>query len=199
MGVQNHSTGEFWAYHSQTPTIVASNSSETLLGHPCCKCFLFLRRDDLKNLLAVNPPTTLNTILDGLQFVMADPGHGPLRFYHKSLEDFLTDAARCPEAFYVNEIKSHGLLALACFRAMNQESEFDIWHLETSFCRNIDTPGRKARVERSLYLPPSIAPSAYGTFSQGRSLGHFKIISVQLLVSDFYPMDVASTPALTEK
>lgn len=108
-----------------------------------------LNHCELNRLLAVPPPTMLGSILKGLRSVM-DPGDGPLRFHHKSFEDFLTDRRRCPAPFYIDKAESNQLLILASFRVMTEQLRFNICSLESSYIRNQDIPDLATRVNRAI-------------------------------------------------
>jgi hypothetical protein len=96
--------------------------------------------------LAVLP---LGSLLTGV--TQTDIAVRPL---HASLTDFLTDRERSGK-FYVDPASQHQTLALASWRVMNAELQFNICKLETSDKTNRDVDDLNDRI--SQHIPPHLS------------------------------------------
>ncbi|KAG8694402.1 hypothetical protein FRC09_009877 [Ceratobasidium sp. 395] len=108
-----------------------------------------LPMSDLGRLLSTQLNTkTLRTVVKALSSVLYEhsgPG-GPVRIYHPSFEDYITDSTRSGD-FYVDLRHYNGLLAKSSLETMLAELRFNICGLETSHILNVDVPGLDQRVQ----------------------------------------------------
>ncbi|KAG8792121.1 hypothetical protein FRC12_007121 [Ceratobasidium sp. 428] len=107
---------------------------------------------DLGRLLSKRVSTnTLRTVVAALGSVLYEYGGpgGPVRVYHPSFEDYITDRARS-EGFYIDLRHYNGLLAECSLRTMLAELRFNICELETSHILNVDVPSLAQRVQAAV-------------------------------------------------
>ncbi|KAG8717076.1 hypothetical protein FRC09_014771 [Ceratobasidium sp. 395] len=107
---------------------------------------------DLGRLLSKQLDTsTLHTVVKALSSVLYEHGGpgGPVRVYHPSFEDYITDSARSRD-FYVDLRHYNGLLAECSLETMLDELRFNICGLETSHILNVDIPSLDQRVQAAV-------------------------------------------------
>ncbi|KAG8796695.1 hypothetical protein FRC12_005789 [Ceratobasidium sp. 428] len=107
---------------------------------------------DLGRLLSKHLDTiTLRTVVKALSSVLYEHGGagGPVRVYHPSFEDYITDSARSGD-FYVDLRHYNGLLAESSLEAMLAELRFNICGLETSHIVNVEVPRLHQRVQAAV-------------------------------------------------
>ncbi|KAG8722200.1 hypothetical protein FRC09_006640 [Ceratobasidium sp. 395] len=94
---------------------------------------------------------TLRAVVKALSSVLYEHGGagGPVRVYHPSFEDYITDSARSGD-FYVDLRHYNGLLAECSLEAMLAELRFNICGLETSHILNVDVPSLEQRVQAAV-------------------------------------------------
>ncbi|EJF57233.1 WD40 repeat-like protein, partial [Dichomitus squalens LYAD-421 SS1] len=81
----------------------------------------------------------------------------PIRPHHTSFRDFLTDKGRSKE-WFVDLAAGHPVMALGCFRVMNNRLSFNICRLKTSHTLNRDIADLEARL--SISVPQSLSYAA---------------------------------------
>jgi len=92
---------------------------------------------------------TLNHIRAGLSSVV-DPGEkAPLRFTHKSFDDFLL-SNECPPEFAIVAHEQHHELAKLCLATMSAELGFNMSKLETSCLKNSDQPNIEEKIKTGI-------------------------------------------------
>ncbi|RXW15030.1 hypothetical protein EST38_g10825 [Candolleomyces aberdarensis] len=82
----------------------------------------------LERLLQLESPE-LGPILRNMHSVLAPFDDGPnptYRIHHKSFPDFITNAAVCPQEFWIEESRYHLQLGKCCLKTMNQQLCFNI-------------------------------------------------------------------------
>ncbi|KAJ2936325.1 hypothetical protein H1R20_g769, partial [Candolleomyces eurysporus] len=82
----------------------------------------------LERLLQLESPD-LGPMLRNMHSVLAPFDDGPnptYKIHHKSFPDFITNAAICPEEFWIEESKYHLQLAKCCLKTMDQQLCFNI-------------------------------------------------------------------------
>ncbi|KAG8796691.1 hypothetical protein FRC12_005785 [Ceratobasidium sp. 428] len=107
---------------------------------------------DLGKLLSKQLDThTLRTVMKPLSSVLYEHGGvgGPVRVYHPSFEDYVTDSARSGD-FYVDLRHYNSLLAESSLETMLAELRFNICGLETSHILNADVPSLDQRVQAAV-------------------------------------------------
>ncbi|KAG8794017.1 hypothetical protein FRC12_000806 [Ceratobasidium sp. 428] len=107
---------------------------------------------DLGRLLSKHLDTsTLRTVVKALSSVLYENGGagGPVRVYHPSFEDYITDRTRSGD-FYVDQRHYNGLLAECSLETMLTELKFNICGLETSHMFNDDIPRLDQRVQAAV-------------------------------------------------
>ncbi|KAG8794015.1 hypothetical protein FRC12_000804 [Ceratobasidium sp. 428] len=107
---------------------------------------------DLGRLLSKHLDTsTLRTVVKALSSVLYEDGgaDGPVRVYHPSFEDYITDRTRSGD-FYVDQRHYNGLLAECSLETMLTELKFNICGLETSHILNVDIPNLNQRVQAAV-------------------------------------------------
>ncbi|KAG8722960.1 hypothetical protein FRC09_005362 [Ceratobasidium sp. 395] len=107
---------------------------------------------DLGQLLSKRVDTsTLRTVVKALGSVLYEHGGagGPVRVYHPSFEDYITDSARSGD-FYIDLRHYHSLLTESCLETMLAELRFNICGLETSHILNADVPSLNQRVRAAV-------------------------------------------------
>ncbi|KAG8783335.1 hypothetical protein FRC12_019849 [Ceratobasidium sp. 428] len=104
---------------------------------------------DLGRLLSKRVNTkALRTVVKALSSVLYEHGGagGPVRVYHPSFEDYITDSTRSGD-FYVDLRHYNDLLAKSSLETMLVELRFNICGLETSHILNVDVPSLDQRVQ----------------------------------------------------
>ncbi|KAG8708339.1 hypothetical protein FRC09_001313 [Ceratobasidium sp. 395] len=107
---------------------------------------------DLGQLLSKHvDKNTLRAVVKALSSVLYEHGGpgGPVRVYHPSFEDYITDSARSGD-FYVDLRHHNGLLAEANLKTMLEELRFNICGLETSHVLNVHVPNLDQRVQAAV-------------------------------------------------
>ncbi|KAG8721356.1 hypothetical protein FRC09_008018 [Ceratobasidium sp. 395] len=107
---------------------------------------------DLGRLLSKQVHTnTLRTVVKVLSSVLYEHGGpgGPVRVYHPSFEDYITDRARSGD-FYVDLRHHNFLLAESSLDTMLTELRFNICELETSYVVNIHVPSLEQQVRAAV-------------------------------------------------
>ncbi|KAG8723753.1 hypothetical protein FRC09_001900 [Ceratobasidium sp. 395] len=102
----------------------------------------------LSKRLNINTLRTVVTALSSVLYEHGGPG-GPVRVYHPSFEDYITDRARSGD-FYVDLRHCNGLLAESSLETMLAELKFNICELETSHILNINVPRLDQRVQAAV-------------------------------------------------
>jgi len=119
--------------------------------------------------LAMNPlsPSTIATLLvfdtedvllllssvNSLLFLHEDPNH-PVRPFHKSFPDFVTDSKRCTnEKFYISPPDHHLQLLLGCLDIMNRTLAKNMCKLPDTVA-NLDVSDLKERTDK--YIDPAL-------------------------------------------
>lgn len=92
--------------------------------------------------------SALNTMHSVLNIPKSD--EQPVRLLHLSFRDFLVDAERRDDPFWINEKQVHHQLARQCLRILNTSLKQDV-------C-NVQTPGKLASSVRSTELDAKLAP-----------------------------------------
>ncbi|KAG8791273.1 hypothetical protein FRC12_009700 [Ceratobasidium sp. 428] len=94
---------------------------------------------------------TLRAVVKALSSVLYEHGGlgGPVRVYHPSFEDYVTDSARSGD-FYVDVGYYDRLLAESSLDTMFTELRFNICGLETSHTLNVDIPDIDQRVQAAV-------------------------------------------------
>ncbi|KAG8770381.1 hypothetical protein FRC12_004301 [Ceratobasidium sp. 428] len=108
-----------------------------------------LPMSDLGRLLSKQVNTkTLRTVVKALSSVLYEHrgANGPVRVYHPSFEDYITDSTRSGD-FYVDLCHYNNLLAKSSLETMLAELRFNICGLETSHILNVDVPRLDQRVQ----------------------------------------------------
>ena len=73
-----------------------------------------------------------------------------MRITHQSFVDFLIDGMACPSAFCINLEKEEGRLALACFKIMKSNLQFNICNLESSYLLNNEVVDLDSWIEQNI-------------------------------------------------
>ena len=77
--------------------------------------------------------------------------HGePIRLYHTSFYDYLTNIETSSEAWYIDEIESKRKIAERCFVGMDRMLHFNMCHLESSYVANSDVVDLEERVHNYI-------------------------------------------------
>ena len=80
-----------------------------------------------------NTPSHIFTTLDPLHSLLnvSDNETNPIRVFHKSLPDFLTDKERCKnKLFFIDPLVHHGSILLSCLELMRKQLKRNICNLE---------------------------------------------------------------------
>jgi len=116
--------------------------------------------------LAVNPlsSSTIAALSEGLNtddvtpilssinslLILQDGVDHPVRFFHKSFPDFITDPTRCTDKrFHISPSNHHSQLVIGCLNLMNRTLEKNIFKLPDAVA-NLDVNDLKERTERYL-------------------------------------------------
>ncbi|KAG9074611.1 hypothetical protein FRC06_010571, partial [Ceratobasidium sp. 370] len=95
-------------------------------------------------------PGVLRSVVDSLGSVLYEDGaSGPVRVFHPSFEDYITDPNRS-NAFYVDLGQKNTTLAVCCLDNMLRGLKFNICDLETSHVLNRDIPDLATRVQNGI-------------------------------------------------
>ncbi|KAG8717427.1 hypothetical protein FRC08_007514 [Ceratobasidium sp. 394] len=96
-------------------------------------------------------PGVLGSVVRSLGSVLYEDGGagGPLRMFHPSFEDFVTDPDRS-KGFYVDLTEQNTVLAGCCLDTMLRNLRFNICGLETSHLLNRDVPDLPERVQNKI-------------------------------------------------
>ena len=78
----------------------------------------------------------------------------PIRLYHTSFYDYLTNINTSSEPWYIDEIESKRKIAERCFVGMDRMLHFNMCHLESSYIANKDVVDFEERVQS--YIPSSL-------------------------------------------
>ncbi|KAG8717078.1 hypothetical protein FRC09_014773 [Ceratobasidium sp. 395] len=94
---------------------------------------------------------TLRTVVKALSSVLYehDGASGPIRVYHPSFEDYITDSTRSGD-FYIDLDYYNSLLVESSLEAMLAELRFNICGLETSHILNVDVLSLEQRVQAAV-------------------------------------------------
>ncbi|KAG8784864.1 hypothetical protein FRC12_018205 [Ceratobasidium sp. 428] len=120
---------------------------------------------DLGQLLSEHVDTnTLRTVVKALSSVLYEDGGpgGPVRVYHPSFEDYITDSARSGE-LYVDLRHYNGILAESSLETMLTGLRFNICGLETSHILNAAVPNLDQQVQAAV--PESLRYSCLHWYS----------------------------------
>jgi hypothetical protein len=106
--------------------------------------------DALADLTRLSSEDTLITVQSLSSLLLAVPGE-PVRIFHPSLPDFITDASRCTDPrFCISPPIFHGRLAHSCLSLMNQNLRYNICDLEDPSVANGDQPNLQSRIHQHI-------------------------------------------------
>ena len=74
----------------------------------------------------------------------------PIRLYHTSFYDYLTNINTSSEPWYIDEIESKRKIAEQCFVGMDRMLHFNMCHLESSYVANRDVVDLEERVQNYI-------------------------------------------------
>ncbi|KAG8725881.1 hypothetical protein FRC10_007790 [Ceratobasidium sp. 414] len=96
-------------------------------------------------------PGVLRSVVESLGSVVYEDGGagGPVRVFHPSFEDYITDP-NCSSEFFVDLTKQNTTLAVCCLDTMLQGLKFDLCNLETSHVFNRTIPDLAERVQNTI-------------------------------------------------
>jgi hypothetical protein len=98
----------------------------------------------------------VNAVVRSLSSVLLVPERSlaskePVRAFHRSLHDFLTDTSRCTDKrFAVDPSTEHGRFATRCFNQMYKTLKKDICDIRDPFLLNRDVPNLNDRVTQRI-------------------------------------------------
>jgi hypothetical protein len=83
--------------------------------------------------------------------LLVDTDEEPVRIFHPSFPDFVTDASRCTmESLRVNPPVDHGVLASQCLSILNQTLHYDICDIQNPAMDNKKVPDLDRRLRESV-------------------------------------------------
>jgi hypothetical protein len=88
----------------------------------------------------------LKAVLD-----MSEHANEPVRTFHKSFPDYVTDRDRCKDTnFYISTSNHHAQMAYRCLQIMNSQLKHDICSIGDSSLLNAEVAGLESLVETSM-------------------------------------------------
>jgi hypothetical protein len=106
--------------------------------------------DVLVDLTRLNSEDTLITVRSLSSLLLVVPGE-PVRIFHPSFPDFITDASRCTDPrFCISPPASHSRLACNCLSLMNRNLRYNICDLEDPSVANSDQPNLRSRIHQHI-------------------------------------------------
>jgi hypothetical protein len=113
-----------------------------------------LHVDDLP-LIILQPKASVTIILRKLSSVISVDDFG-IHVNHLSFSEFICDARRCPQRFYIDHCKASHNMSMTCFRLMKDVKDglkFNICNLETSHLPNSKVHDLPERITRNIQRP----------------------------------------------
>jgi hypothetical protein len=106
--------------------------------------------DALADLTRLSSEDTLITVQSLSSLLLAVPNE-PVRIFHPSLPDFITDASRCTDPrFCISPPTYHKRLARSCLSLMNHNLRYNICDLEDPSVANDDQPNVRNRIHQNI-------------------------------------------------
>jgi hypothetical protein len=107
-------------------------------------------------LFILQPKASVAVILGKLSSVISVGRDFGIRVNHLSFSEFICDARRCPQRFYIDRCQASHNMSMTCFRLMKDVKDglkFNICNLETSHLPNMKVHDLPERISRNIQRP----------------------------------------------